>query len=191
MGVGLSHLAHFLSVLVLHRLTQNVFSSKADVHQAVSFIAAALHVISPAGVFLSAPYAEPTFSLLNMTGYGIYLSALFDEDAGRCFLRDAKFIVAGITFMAATLVRSNGILSGCLFAYDAALGLAQIMSQGPSNNNIHRLCFVIAGGSIVSLGLIGPQYLAYKDYCTITSASRPWCEQLIPSIYGWVQTHYW
>ncbi|KAN0071374.1 GPI mannosyltransferase 2 [Elaphomyces granulatus] len=190
-GVSISHIAHFLSVLVLHRLTQNVFGTKGNVHQAVSFIAAALHVISPAGVFLSAPYAEPIFSLLNMVGCYTYLSALFDEDAGRCLSRDVKFIVAGITFMAATLVRSNGILSGCLFAYDAALGLAKIVSQGPSNINIRRLCFVTIGGTIVSLGIIGPQYLAYKDYCITASASRPWCKQLIPSVYGWVQTHYW
>jgi Gpi18-like mannosyltransferase len=195
-GVGLSHLAHFLSVLALYNLTRNVFGMETDVQRALSFISAALHIISPAGSFLSAPYGESVFSFLNILGSDIYLSAILDDgddgdNSGKLIVRDMKLLGAAMIFAIATTIRSNGILNGCLFVFDASQELVQIASLGPSIRPIRRLFIIIVGGSIVALGMVGPQYLAYKKYCKVSRVSRPWCKQLIPSIYGWVQARYW
>lgn len=188
-GIALSHVSHFLSVLVLHALTKSLFGHETRSQKAFCLTSAALHIISPAGAFLSAPYGESLFSLLNFTGFYAYSSALLAENAGRWVRRDILFFLAGILFATATTIRGNGIISGCLFAYDALQGAIQFLWNGPSIDLIRRTGFIVLGGSIVALGSIVPQYVAYTEYCVATT--RPWCGRLLPSVYSWVQVHYW
>lgn len=190
-GVILSHLAHFLSVLVLHSLTKTVLGSETARQRTLCFVSAALHVISPAGAFLSAPYAEPVFSLLNLTGLYVYSSAILADQTKSWTRRDLSFVIAGSLFAGATVIRGNGILSGALFAYDAILGAIQVLTRGLSFGVIRRVAFVVLGGSIVALGMVGPQYVAFKVYCLDPESARPWCGRLLPSIYSWVQVRYW
>lgn len=190
-GVVLSHLAHFLSVLVLHSLTKTVLGSETARQRTLCFVSAALHVISPAGAFLSAPYAEPVFSLLNLAGLHVYSSAILAEQTKSWTRRDLSFVIAGILFAGATVIRGNGILSGALFAYDAILDAVQVLTRGLSFSVIRRTAFVVLGGSIVALGMVGPQYIAFKVYCLESESARPWCGRLLPSIYSWVQVKYW
>lgn len=188
MGVGLSHLAHYLSVLALYRLSANVFGHETPTQRLVSFLSATLHIIAPAGAFLSAPYPEPIFSFLNIFGYYLYSSSFIDDGAGRRFSRDSKLLGAAVFFAVATTVRSNGILSGFLFAYDAIWQLRRLLLHGLSFDVAVRLAVIIVGGFVVALGLVLPQWVAYTTYCT---DNRPWCQWTIPSIYGWVQGQYW
>ncbi|KAK1139675.1 ER membrane glycoprotein subunit of the GPI transamidase complex-like protein [Aspergillus melleus] len=190
-GVTLSHLAHYLSVLALYRLSINVFGQETTTQRLVCFLSAALHVISPAGAFLSAPYGEPVFSFLNITGLYIYSSSVLDNEVGKSVLRNAKLLLAALVFSAATVVRSNGILSGFLFAYDALIQLQGLLSRGVSVDAFVHLGVVIISGCILALGFVVPQLFAYAQYCMPEDVSRPWCRRLIPSIYGWVQDNYW
>ncbi|KAK2762075.1 ER membrane glycoprotein subunit of the GPI transamidase complex-like protein [Arachnomyces sp. PD_36] len=190
-GIGISHICHFLSVLILYALTKNVFGSSNNDDGAFCFVSAALHIISPAGAFLSAPYGEAIFSFLNFAGFYVYCSALLDERRGNSVRRSAKHIVAGALFAAATTNRSNGLLSGALFAYDAVFVSLRIVTSGISFDRLLHLLSIIMGGIIVALGVLWPQYVAYTLYCGADVVSRPWCEKAIPSIYGWVQSHYW
>jgi Gpi18-like mannosyltransferase len=89
------------------------------------------------------------------------------------------------------MVRSNGVLSGFLFAYDAVVLAWKILTQGPSIHNTIRLAVIIIGGCIVGSGMVIPQFLAYRMYCLSDTDIRPWCEWTVPSIYGWVQNYYW
>ncbi|KAL2001008.1 hypothetical protein VTN02DRAFT_2353 [Thermoascus thermophilus] len=191
LGVVLSHLGHFVSVLALYGLTKNVFGSETNAKKAFCFLSASLHIVSPAGAFLSAPYAEPVFSALNIAGFYIYSSAFLDDRVGRSFSRDVKLLISAVLFAAATTLRSNGILSGLLFAYDAIVDLVKLASGRLSAGVLRHLAVIVTSGMIVALGMVGPQYIAYTAYCTRGANSRPWCTQLIPSIYGWVQAHYW
>lgn len=188
-GIVISHVSHLLSALVLHALTKALFGHETQSQKAFCLISATLHIISPAGAFLSAPYGESLFSLLNFAGFYIYSSALLAENAGRWVRRDIFFLLAGIVFATATTIRGNGIISGCLFAFDAVQGALQFLKNGLSIDLCRRTAFVILGGSIVALGSIVPQYIAYTEYCVTTT--RPWCQRLLPSVYGWVQVHYW
>ncbi|KAK2882626.1 hypothetical protein FQN49_000165 [Arthroderma sp. PD_2] len=189
-GVALSHLSHYLSVVVLYKLSKATFKGDAQKSNALPFLASALHIISPAGAFLSAPYGEAPFSFLNFLGYYVFITALNDERQGSLYLRDAKFLSAGALFAAATMVRSNGLLSGLLFVYDAVFGLHQVTTKGLSWHILRRLAMVGVGGSLILTGIVGPQYVAYKEFC-LAEVPRPWCNRLLPSIYTWVQTYYW
>ncbi|KAE8372897.1 GPI mannosyltransferase 2 [Aspergillus bertholletiae] len=190
-AIALSHMAHYLSVLALYRLSINIFGHGTTSGKLISFLSAALHIICPAGAFLSAPYGESLFSFLNITGYYLYSSSLHDANSGQQAPSGAKLLLAAALFSIATAVRSNGILSGALFAYDAVLLLRKMVSQSISWGNLLRLGVTVVGGCVIALGLVVPQWIAYMAFCTPDESLRPWCEQLIPSIYGWVQVHYW
>ena len=190
-AITLSHITHYFSVLALYRLSINIFGHDSTSGRLISFLSAALHIICPAGAFLSAPYGESLFSFLNITGYYLYSASLLDANAGKRASSDANLLLAAALLSIATAVRSNGILSGALFAYDALLQLRKIISQGISGDNLLRLGVIVVGGCVVALGLIVPQWIAYTAFCMSDEPLRPWCEQLIPSIYGWVQVHYW
>lgn len=191
MGVVLSHVAHYLSVLSLYRLSINIFGHATATQRLICFLSAALHIICPAGAFLSAPYGESIFSFLNFLGFYLYTSSLIAEHNGKSALRDLQVISAAVLFAIATMVRSNGILSGFLFAYDAVLLAWATLTQGPSLRNTRRLAVIVFGGCVVALGMIVPQILAYRIYCTSQEDLRPWCSLTIPSIYSWVQGYYW
>lgn len=190
-GIAVSHIAHYLSVLALYRLSVNVFGQQSRAQELLCFLAAILHIISPAGAFLSAPYGEPLFAMLNIGGFYLYSSAFLDARARKGASSHAKLLLAAGLFAVASTVRSNGVLSGILFAYDALVYAWAIVSRGLSKEACVRLAVTIVGGCIVGLGFVFPQAIAYLSYCTTEETLRPWCQRLIPSIYGWVQEQYW
>jgi phosphatidylinositol glycan class V len=192
-GALLASTCHFLSVVVLYKLSQVVFSTRSTTqNQSLSFAVAVLHIINPAGAFLATPYSEAVFSLLNFTGFYAFLSGV--GASHQPLVQDLKVLLAGILFGLATTVRSNGILSGVLFAYAAIDAGLQTLSKGISGRAIQRLLFLVVGGSLIALGAVYPQYVAYSEYCGVASEDvqlRPWCNARLPSIYSWVQSHYW
>ncbi|EAS36187.3 GPI mannosyltransferase 2 [Coccidioides immitis RS] len=191
-GIGLSHICHYLSVLLLYGLSKAIFGERHKYGNSLPFLSAALHIVCPAGAFLSAPYSEALFSFLNFLGFYVYVQALKDDRSGSLLVRDLKFVAAGCVFALATTVRSNGILSGMLFAYDATLALVEIIqARSVKLAGLRRLTFVVLGGAMVLVGAVGPQYLAYSLYCQPSASPREWCVRLFPSIYTWVQSYYW
>jgi len=192
-GIALASTCHFLSVIVLYKLSRKVFSNKsASLDQSLSFVIAALHILNPAGAFLAAPYTEPAFCLLNFIGFYLYLDS--HELSCLSLFEDVKVLLAGIIFGLATTIRSNGILSGILFAYGAVTTAFQILKNGLTWRETQRLFSLVVGGSLIALGVVYPQFLAYSEYCLRRSGDtqlRPWCDSRIPSVYSWVQSHYW
>ncbi|KAJ5544937.1 hypothetical protein N7535_006676 [Penicillium sp. DV-2018c] len=190
-GIVLSHVAHYLSVLALYCLSANIFGHATAHQHLICFLSAALHIISPGGAFLSAPYGESIVSFLNITGFYLYSSSLIAERNGARRLRDTRVLTSAVLFAVATMVRSNGILSGFLFAYDAAVLGWKTLTRGPTLHTSVRLAVIVLGGCIVGSGMVIPQFLAYRMYCMSEDDVRPWCRRALPSIYGWVQEHYW
>ena len=185
----LSHVTHFLTVLLLYALSRRISGSHIASSKATSIIAAALHIISPAGAFLSAPYSESFFSTLNFLGFYLYLDGRITGG----YQGDIETIVAGVSFGCASVIRSNGILGGLPFLYDAVLQALHLLRNGLSPEEVRKLLALCTGGMLVALGAILPQYEAYQRFCVdvIESDRRPWCEYTLPSIYGMVQQHYW
>ncbi|MCJ1470013.1 ER membrane glycoprotein subunit of the GPI transamidase complex-like protein [Pseudocyphellaria aurata] len=194
-GLLLSHCLHLLSCLMLYQLTWTIYPVMADfIRYKSAIIAASLHIISPAGLFLSAPYAESSFSFFSFTGFYLYAKSIDEHSRGRAGRRDALVVISGLVLGVATTLRGNGLLSGALFGFDALRELSQLRHFTNICRKSRRLGFVIIGGSVMGICAVLPQCLAYLEYCVNLSGTerkRPWCSHRIPSIYAWVQSHYW
>ncbi|GME47481.1 glycosyltransferase family 76 protein [Neofusicoccum parvum] len=197
-GVIISNVSHLLSVLVLYRLVVCMLPSPAQLH--IAFLTAALHVFSPAGLFLAAPYGEALTSLLNFSGMLFYAYARVEDSSLRLAGSNRQqssapyllyMLSSGFCFGLATMVRSNGLLSGLIFLYDVTGSLAGLLrSRSAEIPSLRRIFSAIIAGVMVGAGLILPQWVAYQQYC-VEENERPWCSRLPPSIYTWVQQYYW
>ncbi|KAF2188463.1 glycosyltransferase family 76 protein [Zopfia rhizophila CBS 207.26] len=192
-GIAISYTCHLISVLVLFRFFTILLGREQNGR--VPFIASVLHIMSPASLFLCSPCAEAVFSAANFTGMLHYALARTSGKGGiRTVRQDAYMVSSGVLFASATLVRSNGLLSGLIYLYDVVASLPCIFTLQLDRQELRRIFFTCVAGCLVAIGFVGPQYLAYEEYCATTSSeskSRPWCEKTIPSIYTWVQNHYW
>ncbi|KAK3079015.1 hypothetical protein LTS18_005957 [Coniosporium uncinatum] len=195
-GILLAIVCHLLSVFILHRLVLCITASSPN--KRLAFAAAALHIVSPAGVFLLAPYGEALTSLLNFTGMLCYAKgALRSRDTGHpTFIQSLWTLSAGLSFGIATTIRSNALLSGAVFAYDILSSLRSLPSLLTSLAGVQRLASIGLASLLTFSGLVIPQYIAYSAYCspgaaTADATPRPWCANTPPSIYTFVQRHYW
>ncbi|KAH8811991.1 GPI mannosyltransferase 2 [Xylogone sp. PMI_703] len=189
LAICLAHTAHLLSVLVLYYLTRVVFPGPST--RGFALTAALLHIISPAGLFLSAPYAESACSFLSFLGYFLFSKSLA-VDGQQTIKHDFLILLSGFSFGLATICRSNGILNGILLL-EEALHLLLKLQHGLNISVIRRGLATGLGGICVALGFLIPQYVAYQEFCQNPNHQllRPWCERTIPSIYTFVQVHYW
>lgn len=187
-GIILSTVSHYLSVLILHRLTTKLFPNQ----QRFAFTTALLHVITTAGIFLSAPGAEAFFSFLSFAGSYAFMTA------GDGISGDMQILLAGLLWFGATSVRSNGILNGAVLLWYFVTEPARFLSEGNVVRAITRYFVLGASGAMVGLGMLLPQIIAWLEFCTTKNKLttevphfRPWCQRTVPSIYTWVQDHYW
>jgi phosphatidylinositol glycan class V len=108
--------------------------------------------------------------------------------------RDLLCILSGISLGIAAMFRSNGILNGLIMLEEAFRVLISLSSNF-SFPLMRRLLATGLGGLSVGAGFLLPQYIAWSEYCGQENASvdslRPWCRNAIPSIYSFVQEHYW
>lgn len=191
-GIVVSTICHLLSVLALHRLLAAV-TGEGRQRSRVPFVASVLHILTPASLFLSAPYAESLFSLLNLAGMLCYAkSKAAIRSSSISFPEIAYKLSSGSLFAVATIIRSNGLLSGTILLYDVARFLPQLLSMRLSLHDVCRIIVTCVSGALIAVGFVGPQYLGYREFCMSNGhAIRPWCEKSVPSIYSWVQSHYW
>jgi phosphatidylinositol glycan class V len=177
-------------VLVLYNLGLAVFPESLQ----IAFVAACLHIFSPAGIFLSAPYGESTFALLSFCGYLLFVWS-FGDDGEVTAVHDALVAAAGLFWGAATTIRSNGLLNGLIFL-EEVFRIAYSSRYGVKISYIRRLFTTGIGGIFIAIGFLVPQYIAFQEFCGRPLASegrflRPWCENRLPSIYTFVQSYYW
>jgi phosphatidylinositol glycan class V len=189
-GVLISHVSHLLSVFMLYGLVHYLPIMDKLQRRRIALVAASMHIFSSAGLFLSAPYAESLFSMLNFLGVLIHAGIPYDIPLEKYEPSSLiRLLLSGVCFGLATTVRSNGVFSGLIYFHHVYMLLH-------SKINIRTFVTVaIIGLSSVTIlaGMIMPQYLAYRDFCVQPSAGelRPWCSRSLPSIYSWVQEHYW
>lgn len=188
MAVFIAHIAHLLAVLTLFHLTLVIFPRSSTSGFALS--AGILHILSPAGLFLSAPYAESSCAFLSFLGSLLFTKSR-PQSGTAIITQDILLLLSGVVFGAATALRSNGILNGLLLL-EEALRTLHDLTHGLNVTKLRRLIFAGLGGICVGMGFLLPQYIAYIEYCaTSHTLSRQWCDRLLPSIYVFVQDHYW
>ncbi|KAL2350110.1 GPI mannosyltransferase 2 [Cryomyces antarcticus] len=187
-GVTIAHVSHLLSVFVLHHLISCILPEPS--RKRTAFLTATLHILSPASLFLSAPYGESLFSLLNFLGMLFYVKSVRSHPRTPSTTKDLYRVCGGILFGLATTVRSNGLLSGTIFAYD----LIVLLTRPPRWAALRNLVVTTVAGIAVAAGFIVPQWIAWETYCVqpnTVASQRPWCSYWPPSIYAWVQDEYW
>lgn len=159
-------------------------------------------MLSPAGLFLSAPYAESPFALLSFAGWLLLVSSCQRTSAWRT---DALTLLSGLVFGLATVFRTNGLLNGAPFAFEflaTLYHLVEDLDYAKTPAYLRRLVVLGLSGLLVAAGSVVPQFLAWRVYCASPQATdttsalgivaRPsWCGNLIPSIYDHVQYKYW
>ncbi|PVH89899.1 glycosyltransferase family 76 protein [Cadophora sp. DSE1049] len=186
-AICIAHLSHLLSVLALFGLTRALFFNYSVTF---AFKAASFHIISPAGLFLSSPYAESSCALLSFTGCLLFTRSIVHKGPNTAS-HDLLVLLSGICFGTATTFRSNGILNGLLLLEEAFRALFAL-KDGLQFSTFRRLLATGLGGLIVGAGFLIPQYIAYSEYCGGADTDmRPWCQRSIPSIYTFVQDYYW
>lgn len=158
-----------------------------------AFIAACVHIVSPAGLFLSAPYAESVFSFFNFTGFYLYLRSRNEPSNSAKINSSLLVLAAGLSFGIATMMRSNGLLSGLLFLFELTREASKIKRISDLASKALHLSALFCGGLLMAACAVVPQLVAYSTYCVNIDVPfrRQWCSRLIPSIYTWVQSHYW
>lgn len=196
-GVSVAHVAHWLAAVQVWAIASHLLdggSKKPSQSQSsVPFLAAVMHILSPAGAFLSTPNTESLFACLSFSGFLAFLSATAQFNHAKILRGAATMVAAGLAFGSATLIRSNGILAGIPFLIEAVTLALAVLSQGVSLSRLVRLVSVVVGGLLVAAGMVFPQFLAYQEYCAgrTPGQRRQWCEWTIPSIFTFVQSHYW
>lgn len=187
-GILVAHVSHLLSALVLLRLGSLVWHDQPG----VALTAACLHVLSAAGLFLSAPVAEASFSLLSFAGMLLFAKAARAGSVGSVLARDGLTLASAILFGLATTFRSNGLLNGVPFVFAFVSESAAFLCR-PSAATVWRLAVLGLGGLCIAAGSVIPQAVAYQRYCLQATGTplRPWCNQTLPSIYSFVQREYW
>lgn len=179
LGIGLAHFSHVVAVIALYQLTLRI-SNNAKLALTTSL----LHIISPSGLFLSAPYQESPFTCLAYLGNLLYARSLDETGFDDLFL-----VGAGALYGLSTTFRSNGLLAGLLFAVEALTRFVRLVHERRWSH-AQRIAATIMGGLLVASGSVVPQFVAWKRYCA-DEGSRPWCSNLVPSIYTFVQKEYW
>lgn len=186
-AISLAHISHLLSVLVVFNLSRAIFANHTVTF---AFKAAAFHIISPAGLFLSSPYAESSCALASFTGCLLFTKSI-NHNGQNSAAHDLLLLLSGICFGIATTFRSNGILNGLLLL-EEAFRMLWLLKDGLRFSVTRRLLATGSGGIIVAAGFLLPQYIAYSEYCGgLEEELRPWCQRSLPSIYTFVQDHYW
>ena len=195
LGAAVAHVCHVLSVLMLYILSKSVFESYGHRRSnVISLVSASLHIVSPAGMFLSAPYAESLFSLLQFIGFHLYSRSKMVYPSRWPISKELDILASGFLFGLATSVRSNGLLSGMIYAFDVVENVITFLRTHDGCFELRKLFVTVVAGLLVAAGGVYPQYLAYLEFCTGTQSDKglsPWCNNYPPSIYAWVQTKYW
>ncbi|KAK9450182.1 uncharacterized protein V1518DRAFT_195942 [Limtongia smithiae] len=175
-AILIAHACHYLAVITLYAVSTKIekdlraLETEASSGRSVSganfpLVAALLYIISPGGVFMSAGYAETLFAFFGFLGI---------------FLREInQHILAGLSFAITCGLRGNGVLWGIIFLND--------LYEAVQLKRWKKSVGVIIGGSLIGIGFLSGQVYAYYRYCP----GRPWCDNAIPSIFGFVQSHYW
>lgn len=161
-------------MLTLYELATEILPINSTAKTRIAFTAAALHIASPAGVFLSAPYGESLFAFFSFAGMSYYSNAFQfrklrvpNITLTESLRTEISCIInSGFVSAIAASVRGNGLLNGILFAWDAVELLSRPRRLLGNAHGLLRLAAIVLAGIFVGAGFVGPQVIAYLDFCT-------------------------
>ncbi|OAV99346.1 hypothetical protein PTTG_04578 [Puccinia triticina 1-1 BBBD Race 1] len=176
----LAALASTAATLILFRLTLQL--SRSPRH---ATLVALLHAFAPAPATQVVPYTEPFYALFSFAALDLH------------HRRPSAGLPVALLAAAATALRPLGTLQALIWLPDALLHLARFRAAPLSPTSVARLAKhalrILALALITAAPFLYDQYAAYTLFCRhpAPADNRPWCANPIPSIYLFVQAHYW
>lgn len=147
-GFALSNLFHYLSCLMMYRISLLYFRGFSQQRE-IARLSAVLSAASPSGIFLSVPYSENLSNLLAFTG--LY-----------CLHR--HYLLSCVFFALSFCTRSNALVLGVIYLYDLLV----------CRNLRALLCGTVLFASFLALNLV--PYFIYcpspdREWCASTFPS--------------------
>jgi len=187
-AVVVSWVSFVLATHYLQKLGEVVFGDRA-----FSNWSALLFVFNPASIFMSSVYTTSLFTFLSLAGiyYLLRKSAWDTTKPGHISLDLSDRVASTVCFACATATRSNGSLLFVFPLYHTLCYLVQLYKA-------KALSFRVFLKEVVVLGLGGvihalPVFLVlgygYSVYCG--KDPSPYCSNLFPNIYSYIQSEYW
>ncbi|KAI8077838.1 GPI mannosyltransferase 2 [Halteromyces radiatus] len=170
-GALISNVSFVLAAGYLYKLTRSIYptNTKLATYSSIAFC------LSPPSMFMSAFYTESIFAFLSFLG--MY------------HVSKQRFLLGSIIWGIASLARSNAIIYIGFFIYDIIIKRIRYHSI---KTLIIGFLQVMIYSSITLSGFAVFQFLIYRQYCTDDILEqRPWCLQLVPLAYSFVQKEYW
>eukprot|EP00898_Chlorokybus_atmophyticus_P007668 jgi/Chlat1/7902/Chrsp66S07323 len=167
-GLLLSNGAFIMAAVSLFRLGVELLK---DVRVAQK--AAVLYSFNPASVFHSTLYSESVYAACAFLGL-------------LCLAKRRRWPAAGF-FALTSATRSNGVLHCGYFLFDFLQALQVVTLPQALRGAVHTLALC----SLTAAPVILFQYFGSSAFCSSEGLQRPWCQQKLPYIYGFVQKEYW
>eukprot|EP01135_Chromosphaera_perkinsii_P003266 Nk52_evm41s239 gene=Nk52_evmTU41s239 len=166
-GVLISNGAFVIAAVLLFRLGLNIFKTCKE----LALMSALMFCVNPASIFFSAIYSESLFALLTF--------------GGMFFTSMRRYWEATVLFALCSATRGNGFLCAGFLVYDFILRFR--LTWEKVFVGLPRILLCVG---VVFFPFALFQYYLYTIYCT-NSSPRPFCSNLPPLIYLFVQKHYW
>lgn len=191
----ITNLCHFLAAVTLYYYTKLVFqNARLFSPERVALASLALFILSPAAMFLTAPYSEAIAAFFS------FLCLYFRESAllvqyGTPRINMPLYLASGLAAALAYGFRANCLLLGLVYVYDLAgvlnlLSGSSIITSAMLKGSITTRLLPIMAGLILGLGFLASQIYNYMAVC-YKSDRGEWCSARIPSLFTYAQAHYW
>lgn len=181
-----SNAAHFAAAVVLHHYTRAVFAGARLFSPArMAWAALVAFVLSPAGVFLTAPYAELAAALCSF-------GCLHLRERGAAQMSRALYVASGAAAAAAYGCRANCLLLGGVYLFDLAGGETWWAVPAPmaaARRTVPRW-WAVAAGLVLAAALVVSNAVSYVAVCGAGDRGE-WCDAAVPVLFAYAQAHYW
>lgn len=175
----ITNVCHFLAAVVLFHYTRLVFqNARIFSPDRMAWASLLLFVMSPAAMFLTAPYSEAIAALSSFSSLLLREKALALK-YGSARVNAPLYVLSGIAAALAYGFRANCLLIGLVYVYDLFARPLRISHILP-----------IFAGLILGAALVLSQAANYVAVCYGTDRGE-WCHSRIPSLFAYAQAHYW
>lgn len=174
-----ANLCHFLAALVLYYYTRLVFqNARIFSPDRMALVSLVLFILSPAALFLTAPYSEAIAALFSFICLYLRERALAVK-FGSVVINSHFYVASGLAASLAYGFRANCLLLGLLYVYDLAVRPLKVSPLLP-----------ISAGLILGISFVWSQAANYFAVCYGTDRGE-WCLARVPSLFTYAQAHYW
>lgn len=177
------HLVSCISMFYLAETTFNKISMFRLRAKSIAWASSLAYVISPAGIFLTAPYSESFCNVLVITGLWFREAALGKNpvlSSFRTLTSVLLYLLSGLLIAISFGVRANSVLFGLFYLYD--------LQNAWKNRLVADCALTIAAGGQLAVAIIVSTWYPYSVFCPNRGE---WCNSWFPSLFSYAQAKYW